>query len=416
MPPIAYITDHYPATSHTFIQREVLALRARGVDVRTFSIHRVGEEHVLSRADAEAFRTTYALLPPRRRDLLAAHAAALLRHPRAYVGTVAEAFRIPATTPRARIWQLFYFGEAILLWRRCRREGIRHVHAHFASPGADVAHLFGRFARRTARGGAGWSFTGHGTDITDADPGVLAEKVRDADFVVCVSDHGRAQMMSLVEEAHWAKLHVVHCGVDVGAFASPPPEPNPGPDSARPLRLLAVGRLVAVKGQGVLVEAVARLAADGVDVVATLVGDGPRRAGLEALARALGVADRIRFAGRVGQDEIRRFYAEADVFCLPSFAEGIPVVLLEAMAAGVPVVASRISGIPELIEDGSSGVLVPPGRADRLADALRELLADPGRRAALAAAGRSRVCADFEVGGCAERLREVMEAHGVPAG
>jgi glycosyltransferase involved in cell wall biosynthesis len=397
MPPIAYITDHYPATSHTFIQREVLALRARGVDVRTFSIHRVGEEHVLSRADAEAFHTTYALLPPRRRDLLAAHSVALLRHPRAYIRTVAEALRIPATTPRARIWQLFYFGEAILLWWRCRREGIRHVHAHFASPGADVAHLFGRFARRTGRGAGGWSFTAHGTDITDADQGVLAEKVRDADFVVCVSDHGRAQMMALVEEAHWDKIHVVHCGVDLGAFAPRPADPNP--DSARPLRLLAVGRLVAVKGQGVLVEAVARLARDGVDVVATLVGDGPRRAGLEALARDLGVADRIQFAGRVGQDDIRRFYAEADVFCLPSFAEGIPVVLLEAMASGVPVVASRITGIPELIEDGRSGVLVPPGR-----------------RAALAAAGRRRVGADFEVEGSAERLRGVMAAHGALAG
>jgi glycosyltransferase involved in cell wall biosynthesis len=417
MAPIGYITDHYPATSHTFVQREVLALRARGVDVRTFSIHRVGREHVLSRADADAFGTTYALLPPRPAAILAAHVTALRRHPAAYVRTLAEALRLPATTPRARVWQIFYFLEAILLWRRCTREGIRHVHAHFASPGADVAHLFGRFARRAADdGAAGWSFTGHGTDITDADAGVLGAKLRDADFVVCVSDYGRAQLMALVEEAHWAKIHVVHCGVDLDEFAPPASGPDGDAGSGRALRLLTVGRLVAVKGHGVLLEAVARLAGEGVDVAATLVGDGPRRAELEALARDLGVADRVRFTGRVGQDDIRRFYAEADVFCLPSFAEGLPVVLLEAIAAGVPVVASRITGIPELVEHGTSGVLVPPGRPDRLADALRDLSSDPDRRRALAVAARRRVSEEFDVAACAERLREVMARYGAVAG
>src|SRR5919202_2272133 len=355
MRPIAYITDHYPAPSHTFVQREVLALRERGVDVRTFSIRRVGDDHVLSRADAEALRTTTALLPPRPAALVVAHAVALLRHPRAYVRAAADAARVPATTLRARLWQLFYFGEAILLWWYARRAGVRHVHAHFASPGADVAHLFARFARRAGAGGAGWSFTGHGTDITDADPGALAAKVRDADLVVCVSDHGRAQLMTLVEEVHWDKIHVVHCGVDLDEFVPAPPDPAARPPG--PVRLLAVGRLVAVKGHGVLVEAVARLVRDGLEVVATVVGEGPRRAGLEALARDFGVAERIRFTGAVGQDDIRRFYAEADVFCLPSFAEGLPAVLLEAMASGVPVVASRITGIPELVEDGVSGIL-----------------------------------------------------------
>jgi colanic acid/amylovoran biosynthesis glycosyltransferase len=408
MPPIAYLTDHYPATSHTFVQREVIALRERGVDVRTFSIHAVGAEHVLSRRDAEEFRTTDALLPATPLQVLGAHAAALLRHPRAYLATVADAARMPASTPRARIWQAFYLAEAILLWRRCRRDGIRHVHAHFASPGADVAHLFGRFARRAGRRGGGWSFSAHGTDITDADPGVLAAKIRDADLVVCVSDHGRAQLMVLVGEEHWPKLHVVHCGIDLADFASAAPERA----ADGQVRLLAVGRLVAVKGHGVLIEAVARLAAEGVDAIATIVGDGPRRAALEALARELGVAGRVRFAGRVGQDDIRRFYAEADVFCLPSFAEGVPVVLMEAMAAGVPVVASRISGIPELVDDGVTGVLVPPGRPDRLAGAVRALAADPAGRERLAAAGRERIEAEFEVRASARILHGLLERYG----
>jgi glycosyltransferase involved in cell wall biosynthesis len=220
--------------------------------------------------------------------------------------------------------------------------------------------------------------------------------------------------MTLVEEVHWDKIHVVHCGVDLDEFVPAPPDP--AARSPQPARLLAVGRLVAVKGHGVLVEAVARLVRDGLEVVATMVGEGPRRAGLEALARDFGVAERIRFTGAVGQDDIRRFYAEADVFCLPSFAEGLPAVLLEAMASGVPVVASRITGIPELVEDGVSGILVPPGRADRLADAVRDLLADRARRERIAAAARRRVGEDFEVGVSAERLRGLLVRYGALTG
>ena len=409
MAPIGYITDHYPATSHTFVQREVLALRRQAVDVRTFSIHRVGAEHVLSQADRDAVASTPALLPVAPPHFLRAHLGALLRHPRAYLGTLADAARLRAQSPRTRVWQLFYFAEAILLWRLCRRAGIGHVHAHFATPGADVAHLYARFARRAGAADAGWSFTAHGFDIDNADQDVLAAKVRDADFVVCVSDYGRGRLMTLVDEDSWPKLAVIHCGVDVRAFS---PQGRQAAANGR-LSVLSVGRLVAVKGQGVLIEAVATLAREGADVSLTIVGDGPRRAALEQLACRYGVSDRVQFAGRVGQDDIRAHYDAADVFCLSSFAEGVPVVLMEAMATGVPVVATRINGIPELIEDGESGVLVPPGRADLLAAVLRGLTADVPRRAALAAAGRRRVEADFEVDACAGELRALMGRYGI---
>ena len=408
MSPVGYITDQYPATSHTFVQREVLALRARDVDVRTFSIHRAGSEHVLSRVDRQELETTYALLPPRLGHLLAAHLTALLSHPGAYLATLRDALRLPGRSLRVRLWQLFYLGEAILLWWRCRPLGVRHVHAHFTSPGADVAHYYGRFARRAHSGAASWSFSAHGVDISNTDDRTLGAKVRDADFVVCVSDYGRSQLMTLVDEEHWEKIHVVRCGVDLNAFRS-----NGRVSRNDAAVVLAVGRLVSVKGHGVLLEAIARLAESGGSVTATIVGDGPRRAALEQLARQLGIGDRVSFAGSVGQDDIGRYYEDADVFCLPSFSEGLPVVLLEAMAAGVPVVASRIAGIPELIEDGRSGLLVPPGRADLLADALRSLLVDPRRRADLAAEGRRRVGAEFDVDASAGRLRELMVGHGV---
>jgi colanic acid/amylovoran biosynthesis glycosyltransferase len=408
MRPVGYITDQYPATSHTFVQREVLALRERDVDVRTFSIHRVGPEHVLSRVDREEFETTCALLPPRAEHLFAAHLTALLSHPLAYLATLAYALRLPGRNPRVRLWQLFYFGEAMLLWWRCRRLGVRHVHAHFTSPGADVAHMFGQFARRAYSGEASWSFTAHGADIPNTDDRTLGAKVRDADFVVCVSDYGRSQLMMLVDEGHWEKIHVVRCGLDLNGFP-----PNRRASRSGVTEILTVGRLVSVKGHGVLLEAIARLAESGESVTATFVGDGPRRAALEQLARQLGIADRVSFAGRVGQDDIGRYYEDADVFCLPSFSEGLPVVLLEAMAAGLPVVASRIAGIPELIEHGRSGLLVPPGRADLLADALGTLLVDPGRRADLAAEARRRVGSEFDVDASAEQLRELMAGYGV---
>jgi colanic acid/amylovoran biosynthesis glycosyltransferase len=408
MPPIGYITDQYPATSHTFIQREVLALRRQGVDVRTFSIHRAGSEHVLSRADRQEFETTYALLPPRLGHLLAAHITALLCHPLAYLSTLAGALRLRTRSGRARVWQVFYLAEAILVWWQCRRLGIRHLHAHFTSPAADVAHLYARFARRAHAGAASWSFSAHGADISAVDDRVLGAKVRDADFVVCVSDYGRSQLMALVDEEHWRKIRVVRCGVDVTAV------PAHGHRSANgPPAVLAVGRLVPIKGHGVLIEAIARLAGSGESVTATIVGDGPRRAALERLAQQLGIANLITFAGTVGQDDIGHYYKSADVFCLPSFVEGLPVVLLEAMVFGLPVVASHITAIPELVEDGRSGLLVPPGRADLLADALQSLLADPGRRAELAAEGRRRLNSEFELNASADRLCELMSRHGV---
>jgi colanic acid/amylovoran biosynthesis glycosyltransferase len=236
----------------------------------------------------------------------------------------------------------------------------------------------------------------------------VGAKVRDADFVVCVSDYGRSQLMALVDEEHWRKIRVVRCGVDVTAVPTRSHRSANGPPA-----VLAVGRLVPIKGHGVLIEAIARLDGSGESVTATIVGDGPRRAALERLAQQLGIANLITFAGTVSQDDIGGYYKSADVFCLPSFVEGLPVVLLEAMVFGLPVVASHITAIPELVEDGRSGVLVPPGRADLLADALHLLLADPGRGAELAAEARRRLDSEFQLNASADRLYELMSRHGV---
>jgi colanic acid/amylovoran biosynthesis glycosyltransferase len=374
---VAYLCDQYPAVSHTFVLREVLELRRLGAEVETFSIHR---PHAISATDREEAAGTYSVLPARPLTVVASHLAALARHPLRYVSTLAFALR-----RGRRVKQLCYFAEAAVLHRECRRRRLPHIHAHFTSPSADVAMLCARLGEPDGLP-ASFSFSAHGTDIFVGDQLQLAEKVRQAKLVVCVSDFGRGHLMGLVDRDHWAKIRVVRCGIDLDRFA-----PAARVRDGGPVRLLSVARLHPVKGHPVLIDAVASLIGAGEDVALTVVGDGPARGSLERQARERGVAEHVTFAGSVGQDEILAYYAAADVFCLPSFGEGIPVALMEAMATRLPVVASRVMGVPELVIDGHSGLLVAPGRPGALADALRTLIRDPGLRAQLGQAARARI-------------------------
>ena len=312
-----------------------------------------------------------------------------------------------------RLWQLFYFLEAIVVWSHCRRRGVRHLHAHLLNQASDAAMIASRYGN--ARGGGPawtWSFTMHGpNEFYDVSRYRLAAKAGDADAVICISDFARSQVMGFTPEARWPRLRVVHCGLDPTEF-DPDQAPPPVPVGAGPLRILYVGRLVPFKGQAILLEALAALRAGGVEARLTMIGAGPSRRGLEARARELGLEAAVEFTGAVGQDEIRAHYAAADVFCLPSFAEGVPVVLMEAMAMRVPVVTSRIMGITELVEDGEDGLLVRPGRADELAAALRRLALDPELRRRLGRRGRERVVAEFDVRESGRELASIFAALG----
>jgi colanic acid/amylovoran biosynthesis glycosyltransferase len=415
---IAYLASRYPAVSHTFIQREIAGLREQGVTIDTFAIRRAQPDEVLSRADEAEARATYALLPVRLTHLLRAHLRALVRHPRGYKATIEEALRLAPAGARGALWQAFYFGEAVLLWDRLRRRGIPHVHAHFANVASDVALLATYLGREAGEGPRSWSLTMHGsTEFYDVPGYRLAEKARTAAFVACVSDFTRSQMMLFLEEEHWPKLALVRCGVDPARFAPgvvPVATATDGDDggggaNGGPVRVLAVGRLVGGKGFALLVDAVHALVERGRDVALTVVGDGPSREHLHAQSARLGLGDRVEWVGALGQDEIREAYARADVFCLPSFAEGVPVVLMEAMAMEVPVVATRLAGIPELIDEGESGLLVTPARADELADAIGRLVDDPALRARLGAAGRRAVLDGYDLDRWTAALREMLE-------
>jgi len=249
----------------------------------------------------------------------------------------------------------------------------------------------------------------HGpTEFSAVEDFGLAGKVVAADLVICISDYCRSQLMALVDESHWDKLVVIHCGVDVTQVEAPAKEVMDG----RALRVLCVGRIVAAKGQTVLVDAVAALRRAGVRAEVVLVGAGPMRSRVEQQVRAHDLEDVVRFTGPLGQDDIRRWYEWADVFCLPSFAEGVPVVLMEAMAAGVPVVTTQIAGIPELVEQGRSGILVRPGRADLVAAALADLARDPALRERLSDGGLAAVQAEFDQSKTVQMLRDAFAAIG----
>jgi glycosyltransferase involved in cell wall biosynthesis len=352
------------------------------------------------------------LLPPRTADYLRSHAAGVLSAPGAYLRTLAKALRLSTPGARGRILGLSWFLEAVLVQRHCERRGIRHVHVHLDGTAPAVGLLVAQLGNQRDDA-AGWSFsmTVHGSkEFFDVARQRLARKVNAARFVVCVSDFTRSQLMALVDETHWSKLHVVHCGIDPERFA--PPE---GGRAGRPVRVLTVGRLDNMKGVAILIEAIAELRLRGVDITLTVVGDGPKREELQRLADRRSVGALITWAGAVGQDRIRDHYHAADIFCLPSFAEGVPVVLMEAMSTGLPVVANSIAGIPELVEDEISGLLVRPGRTDLLTDALERLSRDVDLRSRMGRAGREKVRQEFDSAVVGLELADLFAAELAPA-
>jgi glycosyltransferase involved in cell wall biosynthesis len=403
---LAYLVGRYPAATHTFIAREILELRARGFEIETISVHATPESEMRTDGERDERRRTVNVLPTSAGTLIRAHFRAFVSSPASYVRTLIAALRMSPTGLKAHIWQLFYFAEAMIVRRYCMDRGIRHLHAQFTSQVTDIALLIAAF--ENGRGAPlTWSFTVHGPDeFYEVSRFNLAEKVERATFVVCISDFARSQLMTLASEDAWDKLFVVHCGLDPSQFdAGRSNEPSDD------FRVLCVGRLVPVKGQRLLIAAAEGLASRGVRPRLTFVGGGPSEEELRRLAERSPLAERIRFAGVVGQDEIRDLYGDADVVALPSFAEGVPVVLMEAMSMEIPVVTSRIMGIPELVEDGVSGLLVPPGSVEALTDALGRLAADPKLRQALGARGRDKVAADFAIADTAVRLAEIFDAH-----
>lgn len=373
---VAYLTNVYPKVSHSFIRTEIAALERQGFAVSRYTVRRAADAFGDEEDAAEASRTAVLLGGGMGRLVLAA-ALALLRRPLASGNALARLVRSGGlrSVPRA----CAYFAEAALLARRMTRDGVRHVHVHFGTNPAEVARIASRLAPIT------YSFTVHGPDEFDAPAALdLGGKIAEATFVAGVSSFGRSQLMRWSDPVHWSRIHVVRCAVSPAFLAVPSATAFPS------ATLVCIARLSAQKGLPLLIEAVAQVAASR-PIEMEIIGDGEGRAVLEAQIARLGISRSVRLAGWGTPAQVRDRIENARALVLPSFAEGLPVVLMEALAQGRPVVTCAVAGIPELV-DARVGWLVPAGSVKALAAALHEVLdASPEELRAMGEAGRERV-------------------------
>ena len=395
---LAYLTSQYPASSHTFIRREIEAVRELGRKVDTYSVRPPSAAETVNETDrAEADRTFY-VLRQSAGSFIRAHLGTLFTRPGAYLGTFGLALRHRAPGARGLLLGIAHFAESVFLARELKKRGTTHLHNHFANSAATVGLLATRLL------GIGWSFTMHGISETDYPAGLmLGRKIEHARFVACVSWFGRAQGMRLVDAAHWDKMNVVRCGLPFDRL------PARDARTGEAQTIICVGRLSPEKGQAGLLRAFSNLAARHRKLQLRLVGDGPDRDGLEALANELGVAANVTFVGRLPEQDTLAEIARSDLLVLPSFMEGLPIVLMEAMALGVPVVSSRVAGIPELVKDGETGLLFAPSNWDELEKQVERLLADKPLYAAVAERGKAKVSDEFDVRKSAAKMAELFE-------
>lgn len=405
---LGYLVSRYPAISHSFILREVRGLRELGFEIEVASINGVDRpEEELTREEREEMARTFYVRQAGWRGAIAAGVASLRRSPRGVWRGLRRAWG------PGRGHGVFYFAEALMIEDWMRRQGLGHLHVHFATPAATVGMV------AAAIGGHTWSLTVHGPDEFDeVSRHRLREKLLAAEFVVCISSYTRSQLMRISPAGLWPRFEIGRLGVDTDRFA-PRRRGRATSEENRAVEILCVGRLVSAKGQRILVGAIGRLVDEGRDVRLRLIGDGPERAGLESAAAKRGLAGRVTFAGMIDQDRIGEYFERADIFALASLAEGIPVVLMEAMAMGIPCVTTRVAGIPELIDSWEDGVMVAPGEEPELAQALGRLIDDRELRERMGQAARQRIDREYRLdksltrlaGIFTERLRNAKTPH-----
>ncbi len=397
---VAYLVNQYPKVSHTFIRREILALEREGVHVARFALRGWDADVKGSEDLAERGRTRHILRQGLPRLLWRAVLRTLEHPPHAW-RALRTAVQMSRQAERPWPYHLMYFLEACTLADWMRDEKIQHVHAHFGTNSAEVAQL------AHLLGGPGYSFTVHGPEEFDKPKFLhLTRKIRDAAFVVAISSYGRSQLWRWLPAEDWHKVHVVHCALEKVFFQAEDALTQPSAP-----RLVNVGRLCAQKGQLLLVEAAALLRREGIEFELVFAGDGEMRGPIEEAIRRHGLGDRVRILGWVDSATVRAQLLESRALVLPSFAEGLPVVIMEAMAVGRPVVATRIAGIPELVREGIDGWLVPPGDIEQLKEAMKACLAaSPEQMIEMGRAANGRVRLRHDADAEARKLKTLFEA------
>ena len=411
--PVAVLVSRFPAVTETFILRELIELERLGVQVVLVSLLRHRERVVHPQAEPWIRRALYT--PFLNRGILLENLRVLLRAPGTYLSTLFGILWDARRSANAFFGLLGIFPKSVWLGRRLREIGVGHVHAHFATHPAAAAYILSRVCVREASA-LPYSVTVHAHDIF-IHQGGLARKLSDASFVRTISDFNIRFIRERLGPAapDPARFRVIHCGIEPALYN--PRESHTGVRGERPARILCIASLRPYKGVCYLIGAVRQLRAEGAEVECDVIGEGDLRKELEGQIERAGLRDSFRLRGNRTEEEVAGSLAAADLFVLPSVVapdgqmEGIPVSLMEAMASGVPVISTRISGIPELVVDGETGRLVESEDAAGLAAAIREVLSDPGRSLEMADAGRRKVAEEFSLRGNVRRLSEEIEAH-----
>ena len=401
-PIIAYVVTHHPRTTHTFVTSEIAGLRAAGFGVVVFALNAPTPDQVLSDAARAERQSTIYLKERGAGAVLRSAIRALRLDPIGFARTFMLALSSGGTDLRRLLWRVFHFAEALVVWDECRQRGVDTIHAQFGQTPSTVAWLAVELARNLGAGCDDWVFTVHGvSEIEDRAESMIARKVPSSRAMIAVSEYTRSQALRQLEPRLWEKVHVVHCGVDLEHF------PHRGEHSpGEPPLIVFVGRAVPAKGLPVLLAAAHHLADQGLAFRLVIVGGGSFEP--ELRAAVAGGADWLELTGEQPPGEVAKWLSRADVFCLPSLDEGLPVSVMEAMAVGVPVVTTAVAGIPELAVDGSTALVVPPGNVIRLAGALERLVTDPALGERLSVAARERVVAHHDERACLDELVQVI--------
>jgi colanic acid/amylovoran biosynthesis glycosyltransferase len=400
---LAYLLSSFPAISHTFFLNEIEELRKLGFSIDVASINRpTWAPETLSDPVAKAMQSTFYIKGGHPVRIALVLLTVLLTRPLVVSRGLLAALKLDAWSPRALLYAFFYLAEALLLGDWLRIYGHTHLHVHFGGPVATVGML------TSVAWGIPYSLTIHGPEeFYRVDKSCLRQKVEKASLVLCISDHCRSQLMRISEPAQWNKFHVVRLGVDPQLFA---PDLNPRNDDV--FQIICVGRLVPDKGQLVLLRAFLLLLSRGHKLQLRLVGEGADRDRLESFISENNLGGSVILEGALNHEATRRLLAKSDVFVLASFAEGLPIALMEAMAMELPCVSTFIAGIPELIRHHVDGLLVPASSEEALVEALAQLIGDPGLRRALACSARQRVVSLYNlqknVSSLADRLRDLL--------
>ena len=397
---VAYLVNQYPGLSHSFVRREVQALERRGVHVDRYAIRPVGQGQLSAEDEAEAARTR-TLLSSGKGELLAGVLRAVLHRPGGAARTLGTALSLSRRSSAGTLRHLFYWAEAQLIAGWVRDDGAEHVHAHFGTNSATIGMLAADIA------GVPFSQTVHGPEEFDGPRGIgLPTKIERAAFTAGVSSYGVSQLRRLVDPSHWDRIAQIHCGIEPAFY-----EGAAADAECKSADFVCVGRLCEQKGQLTLIEAAGRLRAAGRAFTMELLGDGDMRPEIEAAIARLDLGEHVRLLGWQSPTEVRAALERARCFVLPSFAEGLPVSIMEAYTLGLPVISTYIAGIPELVRDGENGWLVPAADAGALAEAMTAALdASDAERDRMGQAGRARTLERHDIDDQARRLEELFAA------